>query len=101
MIRKVITHHGENCIGGAPCLLPASSTFTLRLPFLNSHECSFLIMISQQEGAKSQTEYDNRRTFLIRQKIQEVFGGECTMNDDMLLKRYGMTGDGDLIVILT
>jgi hypothetical protein len=57
-------------------------------------------MISQNEGVRSQMNDDNPGTFQIRQKISEVFGGECTMNDDMLLKCYRMTSDGDLIVIV-
>jgi hypothetical protein len=36
----------------------------------------------------------------IRQKIKEVFGWDCTMKDDVLVKRYAMTSDGDLIMIL-
>ena len=57
-------------------------------------------MIPRQEDARSLTEYDNRRIYLIRQKMQEVFGGECTLNDDMLLKHYRITDDGDLIMIV-
>jgi hypothetical protein len=43
---------------------------------------------------------DYRKTVLIRQKIKEVFGWDCGLNDDMLLKRYTITSDGDLIVIV-
>ncbi|MEI8331983.1 MAG: hypothetical protein WCF90_10120 [Methanomicrobiales archaeon] len=36
----------------------------------------------------------------IREKIREVFGRETSMNDDTLLKRYALSGDGDLVMIL-
>jgi hypothetical protein len=44
--------------------------------------------------------YDSPKTARIRQKIKEVFGWDCAMNDDMLLKQYTVSDDGDLIVIL-
>jgi hypothetical protein len=37
---------------------------------------------------------------LLRQKIKDVFGQETSMNDDMLSKRYTLSSDGDLILIL-
>ena len=40
------------------------------------------------------------KTVQIRQKIKEVFGWDCAINDDMLLKRYSITSDGELIVIV-
>ena len=40
------------------------------------------------------------KTVLIRQKIKEIFGSDCEMNDDILLKRYTITSDGELIVIV-
>jgi hypothetical protein len=43
---------------------------------------------------------ESRKTLQIRQKIKEIFGWDCTMNDDMLLKRYTVTSDGELIVIV-
>jgi hypothetical protein len=36
----------------------------------------------------------------LRQKIKDVFGQETSMNDDMLQKRYTLSSDGDLILIL-
>ena len=44
--------------------------------------------------------YGSQKTARIRQKIKEVFGWDCTMNDDTLLKRYFVTADGDLIMKL-
>jgi len=32
----------------------------------------------------------------IRQKIKEVFGWDCTMKDDVLVKRYSMTSNGGI-----
>ena len=43
---------------------------------------------------------ESRKTVQIRKKIKEVFGWDCTMKDDVLLDRYTLTSDGDLIVIV-
>ncbi len=40
----------------------------------------------------------NPKTARIRMKIKEVFGWECTMHDDALVKRYCVTAEGDLIM---
>jgi len=42
----------------------------------------------------------SRKIIQIRQKIKEIFGWDCAMNDDILLQRYTVTSDGDLIVIV-
>jgi hypothetical protein len=57
-------------------------------------------MLSRTETMIKPITNDCRKTVLIRQKIKEVFGWECGLNDDMLLKRYTITSDGDLIVIV-
>lgn len=41
-----------------------------------------------------------RKTVQIRQKIKEIFGWDCAMKDDMLVKHYAITSDGELIVIV-
>jgi len=43
---------------------------------------------------------ESRKTIQIREKIKEIFGSECSMNEDMLLNRYTVTSDGELIVIV-
>jgi hypothetical protein len=57
-------------------------------------------MLSRTELMPGAMTIDSRKTVLIRQKIKEVFGWDCGLNDDMLLKRYTITSDGDLIVIV-
>ena len=42
----------------------------------------------------------NQRLDQIRKKIKDVFGWECTINDDMLVKCYSITIDGELVMIL-
>ena len=42
----------------------------------------------------------NQRLIQIRQKIKDVFGWECTMNDDALVKCYSITIDGELVMIV-
>ena len=36
----------------------------------------------------------------VREKIREVFGSECTLPNELLMKRYAVTSNGDLVVIL-
>jgi len=57
-------------------------------------------MLSQAEMMEKPMTTEGRKTIQIRQKIKEIFGSDCAMNDDMLLKRYTVTSDGDLIVIV-
>jgi len=42
----------------------------------------------------------NQRLVQIRQKIKDVFGWECSMTDDALVKRYSITLDGELVMIV-
>jgi len=44
--------------------------------------------------------YDYQKIQRIRERIKEVFGRESIMNDELLLKRYNITPDGDLIMIV-
>jgi hypothetical protein len=47
------------------------------------------------------TEHSNvQKLCMIREKIKEVFGRETSMNDDILSKRYTISNEGDLIMIL-
>jgi len=57
-------------------------------------------MLSQPEMMGKPLTNENGKTVQIRQKIKEVFGWDCVMNDDMLLKSYTITSDGELIVIV-
>jgi len=57
-------------------------------------------MLSQAEMMEKPMTNESRKTVQIRQKIKEIFGWDCAMNDDMLLKRYTITSDGELIVIV-
>jgi hypothetical protein len=44
--------------------------------------------------------YDFRRIGRIREKFHEVFGRECHLGDDLLLQRYSLTNDGDLVLFV-
>lgn len=57
-------------------------------------------MLSQAEMMEKPRTTEGRKTVQIRQKIKEIFGSDCAMNDDMLLKRYTVTSEGELIVIV-
>jgi len=61
---------------------------------------SVLSMLSQNGMMEKPISNQSRKTVQIRQKIKEIFGSDCAMNDDMLLKRYTITSDGELIVIV-
>jgi hypothetical protein len=95
-------HFSDNKKGASiDPLRKASCTFTLRSLCLDiSARVSFLNMLSQAEMMEKPMTTESRKTLQIRQKIKEIFGWDCTMNDDMLLKRYTVTSDGELIVIV-
>jgi len=61
---------------------------------------SVLSMLSQTGIMEKPIVNQSRKTVQIRKKIKEIFGSDCAMNDDMLLKRYTITSDGELIVIV-
>ena len=44
--------------------------------------------------------YDYQKIQRIRERIKEVFGRESLMNDEVLTKRYTLTPEGDLVMIL-
>jgi hypothetical protein len=44
--------------------------------------------------------YDYRHLDRLREKFHDVFGRECTLRDDVLLKRYNLSPDGDLIMFI-
>jgi hypothetical protein len=58
------------------------------------------IMESQTRMIDNAAISKNQRLVRIRQKIKDVFGWDCTMNDDMLVKYYSITIDGELVMIL-
>lgn len=44
--------------------------------------------------------YDSRKIAQIREKIEIVFGRPSSWDDLTISKRYNITGDGDLIMII-
>jgi hypothetical protein len=44
--------------------------------------------------------YDVQKIQQIREKIKQVFDWNCPMDDAMLLKRYAIASDGDLVMIV-
>ncbi|MCX6684963.1 MAG: hypothetical protein NTZ37_09600 [Methanoregula sp.] len=57
-------------------------------------------MVAQTIVMENTADSNGQKLVQVRQKIKDVFGGECTMKDDVLVKRYAMTSDGELIMIL-
>jgi hypothetical protein len=57
-------------------------------------------MLPQSEMIEKPMITESQKTVQIRQKIKEVFGWDCEMKDDLLLNRYTLTSEGDLIVIV-
>jgi hypothetical protein len=57
-------------------------------------------MLLQPEIMEKPMMNESRKTIQIRQKIKELFGWDCAIKDDMLLKQYTITSDGELIVIV-
>jgi len=44
--------------------------------------------------------YDLQKIQQIRERIKLVFDWNCPMNDAILLKRYTIASDGDLVMIV-
>ena len=44
--------------------------------------------------------YDSRKIAQIREKIEIVFGRPSSWDDVTISKKYNITGDGDLIMII-
>jgi hypothetical protein len=59
-----------------------------------------MFMMMDVAAPKTATAHDNRRLERIREKFHEIFGSECTMRDDVLLRRYNLSPDGDLIMFI-
>jgi len=81
--------------------MQVSCTFTLRSQCLDiPARVSFLSMLSQPGMMGKPLTNESGKNVQIRQKIKEVFGWDCAMNDDLLLKSYTITSEGELIVIV-
>jgi hypothetical protein len=78
---------------------PALSLFVCNI-LIFPRESFFIIMLSQPEMMEKSLTNQSRKIIQIRQKIKEILGWDCAMNDDILLQRYTVTSDGDLIVIV-
>jgi len=72
------------------CVRPA-----FKYPFAN-----LLFMMMDVARPTIGSAYDYQRLDRIREKFHEVFGSECTLRDDVLLKRYNLSPDGELIMII-
>jgi len=48
----------------------------------------------------TRTNHDYQHLDRIREKFHEVFGRDCPFPDDMILQRYDLTNDGDLVMFL-
>ena len=57
-------------------------------------------MMTQMAERQIPEENACRKTDTIRAKFRDVFGRDCPLQDDTLLKRYSVTADGDLILFL-
>lgn len=66
-----------------------------KYPFAN-----FLFMMMDVARPAIASAYDYRHLDRIREKFHEVFGSECTLRDDVLLRRYNLSPDGELIMFI-
>lgn len=57
-------------------------------------------MMMDVAAPKIATAYDYRHLDRIREKYHDVFGSECTLRDDALIKRYNLSPNGDLIMFI-
>ena len=57
-------------------------------------------MMIDMAADKTTTVSDYRPRDRIREKFHELFGSECALRDDALIKRYTLSPDGDLIIFI-
>jgi hypothetical protein len=57
-------------------------------------------MISSTHFMEKPMVNENQKIVRIRQKIKEIFDCDCSMNDQMLMKRYAITDNGELIIFV-
>jgi hypothetical protein len=69
-----------------PMLIPVSVHFTV-------------IMLSAAKAPETMN-LRGQNTETVREKFREVFGCECTIRDEVLLRRYSLSDEGDLILFL-
>jgi len=60
----------------------------------------FWIMVSQTVMIDNAMTSGHQRLVQIRKKVMDVYGWECILTDDALVKRYSITLDGELVMIL-
>jgi hypothetical protein len=80
-------YHLKNCSNS----ILGHDTFTPRLLFGYLKK----LFVICDEIMEQSRKYDSRKTTQIRQKIREILGRDCTLNDEMLVKNYAVTTDGD------
>ena len=76
----------------------AGHSITFTLPAVSFHIYLQPVLIMSVQA--NPQEHNVQKLHMIREKIKQVFGTETSLNDDMLLTRYTISGDGDLIMIL-
>jgi hypothetical protein len=57
-------------------------------------------MMMHMAEPENPARYDCRHLDTIRAKFREVFGRECTLRDEMVLRRYTITAEGDLVMFV-
>jgi hypothetical protein len=55
-------------------------------------------MIASTHFTEKPIVIENQKIVRIRQKIKEIFDYDCSMNDQMLMKSYAITDNGELII---
>lgn len=75
-------------------------TFTVPMAYSGIPAVQGLCMASTLSADNPAPKRDSRTLRSIREKFREVFGCETSMKDEVLVQRYRVSGDGDLIMIL-
>jgi len=69
-------------------------------PAFKYPSANLMLMMMDMAVPKTAAAYDYRHLDRIREKFHEIFGTECTLRDDVLMKRYKLSPDGDLIMFI-
>jgi hypothetical protein len=63
-----------------------------------SHQFTGMMLSAAKASERGKPRGQNTET--VREKFREVFGCECTIRDEALLRRYSVSDEGDLILFL-
>lgn len=77
---------------------PVRITFTMRPPPVHIHPCQPVLVKCMEPGVDRYA--ISRKADRIREKFHDVFGLSLTLPDEEVAKKFSLTPDGELVMII-